>query len=58
MIVRMHSIHTLFTSKVQYNNNENIFIRIMYTVLLHRTTILFKIDSMAGTRYYQNQEVN
>ena len=36
MIVLMHSIHTLFTSKVYpYNNNENIFIRIMYTVLLH-----------------------
>ena len=40
MIVPMHSIHTLFTSKVQYNNNENIFIRIMYTVALLYCTVL------------------
>ena len=44
MIVLMHSIHTLFTSKVYpYNNNENIFIRIMYTVALLYCTVLLYI---------------
>ena len=64
----MHSIHTLFTSKVPitimkiYLSVSCILyccIVVLYcTVVDSRTTILFKIDSMAGTRYYRNQEVD